>query len=83
MVFLILTCYHGGFAFIPAVVADVFGLKEPGTIHGYILRTWAAAGLVGPMLIALISDHVASCSCALYMLSVFANRIYNGCFHGC
>jgi MFS transporter, OFA family, oxalate/formate antiporter len=72
MVFLILTCYGGGFALIPAFIADVFGLKEPGTIHGYILTAWAAAGLVGPMLIALISDHAGSFSYALYIYSGFS-----------
>jgi len=51
-VFLILTCYGGGFSAIPAYIGDVFGTKEAGMIHGYILTAWSAAGLLGPILIA-------------------------------
>ena len=71
MVFLILSCYGGGFSLVPAFIADIFGVKEPGAIHGYILTAWAAAGLVGPMLIAKIKDHVGSFVGALYIFSVF------------
>jgi len=52
LIFLIMTCYGGGFSCIPAYIADLFGTKQLGAIHGYILTAWAAAGLVGPILVA-------------------------------
>jgi len=52
LIFLIMTCYGGGFSCIPAYIADLFGTKQLGAIHGYILTAWAAAGLAGPILVA-------------------------------
>jgi OFA family oxalate/formate antiporter-like MFS transporter len=52
LIFLIMTCYGGGFSCIPAYIADLFGTKQLGAIHGYVLTAWAAAGLVGPILVA-------------------------------
>ena len=47
--FIIMTCYGGGFSSIPAYIGDLFGTKQLGAIHGYILTAWAAAGLAGPI----------------------------------
>ncbi|WP_181347645.1 OFA family MFS transporter [Thalassobacillus sp. CUG 92003] len=56
----IYTCYGGGFATIPAFIGDLFGTKELGAIHGYILTAWAAAGLVGPLFAAWMQDTTGS-----------------------
>lgn len=54
VIFLIMTCYGGGFSCIPAYIADLFGTKQLGAIHGYTLTAWAAAGLAGPILVAWV-----------------------------
>lgn len=54
LIFLIMTCYGGGFSCIPAYIADLFGTKQLGAIHGYILTAWAAAGLAGPLFVAWV-----------------------------
>jgi MFS transporter, OFA family, oxalate/formate antiporter len=69
MLAVIYTCYGGGFASIPAYIGDLFGTKQLGAIHGYILTAWAAAGLVGPMFAAFIKDTTGSYAGSL---SVFA-----------
>jgi MFS family permease len=51
---IILTMYGGGFATIPAYLADVFGTQMVGAIHGRILTAWSVAGVAGPMLIAAL-----------------------------
>jgi OFA family oxalate/formate antiporter-like MFS transporter len=51
LLFLILTCYGGGFATVPAFLGDLFGTKQLGAIHGYTLTAWAAAGIAGPSVI--------------------------------
>ncbi|MGQ7244404.1 OFA family MFS transporter [Salinicola sp. V024] len=51
---LILSMYGGGFATVPAYLADIFGTQMVGAIHGRLLTAWAAAGLVGPLIIAAI-----------------------------
>lgn len=48
----ILTMYGGGFATIPAYLADVFGTQMVGAIHGRLITSWSVAGIVGPALIA-------------------------------
>lgn len=52
VIFLILSCYGGGFSTIPAYIGDMFGTKQLGAIHGYILTAWAAAGMAGPLFAA-------------------------------
>jgi MFS family permease len=51
---LILTMYGGGFATIPAYLADVFGTQMVGAIHGRLLTAWSVAGVAGPFLIAAV-----------------------------
>ncbi|HUL55975.1 MAG TPA: OFA family MFS transporter [Usitatibacter sp.] len=53
---LILTMYGGGFATIPAYLADVFGTQMVGAIHGRLLTAWSAAGIIGPVLIANVRE---------------------------
>ncbi|WP_449539806.1 L-lactate MFS transporter [Ferdinandcohnia sp. Marseille-Q9671] len=57
---LIYTCYGGGFAAIPAYIGDLFGTKQLGAIHGYILTAWAAAGLAGPLFASWIRETTGS-----------------------
>jgi MFS family permease len=52
----ILSMYGGGFATVPAYLADIFGTQMVGAIHGRLLTAWTAAGLVGPVVIALIRE---------------------------
>lgn len=49
---LLMSCYGAGFSVIPAYIGDVFSTKELGAIHGYVLTAWAAAGMVGPLLLS-------------------------------
>ena len=44
---LIFTMYGGGFATIPAYLADVFGTRYVGGIHGRLLTAWSTAGADG------------------------------------
>lgn len=53
---IILTMYGGGFATIPAYLADLFGTQMVGAIHGRLITSWSVAGVVGPMLIAGIRE---------------------------
>ena len=52
----ILTMYGGGFATIPAYLADIFGTKFVGAIHGRLLTAWSVAGLLGPGLVNYIRE---------------------------
>lgn len=53
---IILTMYGGGFATVPAYLADVFGTQMVGAIHGRLITAWSVAGVVGPALIAGIRE---------------------------
>lgn len=65
--FIILTCYGGGFASIPAYISDLFGLKEMPTIHGFILTAWSLAGIVGPLLNSYVYEQTKSYQQSLYI----------------
>lgn len=71
VLYFIMSCYGGGFASIPAYIGDIFGTKELGAIHGYILTAWAAAGLVGPLIISIVKDSTGSYAETLYVFSGF------------
>ncbi len=71
VLYFIMSCYGGGFASIPAYIGDIFGTKELGAIHGYILTAWAAAGLVGPLIISIVKDMTGSYSQTLYVFAGF------------
>lgn len=71
VVFLIMTCYGGGFASVPAYISDLFGTKQVSAIHGYILTAWSAAGIFGPMFLAEVRDKTQSYSKTLDIFSVF------------
>jgi len=67
--FIIMTCYGGGFSSIPAYIGDLFGTKQLGAIHGYILTAWAAAGLVGPIITSWIYESTQSYTTTLMIFS--------------
>jgi MFS family permease len=48
---IILSMYGGGFATIPAYLADIFGTQFVGAIHGRLLTAWSTAGIVGPVVV--------------------------------
>lgn len=66
VVFLILSCYGGGYSTVPAYIGDMFGTKNLGIIQGYILTAWAAAGMVGPIFTAWIHNATNSYNGTLY-----------------
>jgi MFS family permease len=53
---LIVSMYGGGFATIPAYLADMFGTQMVGAIHGRLLSAWATAGVLGPVLVNYIRE---------------------------
>ncbi len=52
----ILTMYGGGFATVPAYLADIFGTQFVGAIHGRLLTAWSTAGVLGPLVIGYLRD---------------------------
>jgi MFS family permease len=53
----ILSMYGGGFSTIPAYLADIFGTRYVGGIHGRLLTAWATAGVLGPVLVNYIREY--------------------------
>jgi MFS family permease len=55
--FVVFTMYGGGFATIPAFLADIFGPQNVGAIHGAVLTAWSAAAIAGPVIITELSSR--------------------------
>lgn len=72
LIFIIITCYGGGFSCMPAYLSDLFGTRQLSAIHGRILTAWGLAGIVGPLLLSWIKETTNSYSITLYFFS--------GCF---
>jgi MFS family permease len=54
---IIMSMYGGGFATIPAYLADIFGTRYVGGIHGRLLTAWSMAGVVGPWLMDVLREN--------------------------
>jgi len=52
----IASMYGGGFATIPAYLADLFGTQFVGAIHGRLLTAWSTAGILGPVVVNYMHD---------------------------
>ncbi len=72
LIFIIITCYGGGFSCMPAYLSDLFGTQNLSAIYGRILTAWGLAGIVGPLLLSIIYERTQSYSLTLYFFS--------GCF---
>ena len=57
---IIFTMYGGGFATIPAYLADIFGTRYVGGIHGRLLTAWSIAGVLGPLAITSLRQNSVS-----------------------
>jgi MFS family permease len=53
---IILSMYGGGFATVPAYLADMFGTQFVGAIHGRLLTAWSTAGIIGPVLVNYLRE---------------------------
>ena len=52
----IASMYGGGFATVPAYLADIFGARYVGAIHGRLLTSWSTAGVIGPVIVNYLHD---------------------------
>jgi OFA family oxalate/formate antiporter-like MFS transporter len=53
----VLGCFGGGFAVMPSLMIDVYGQKRMSRVFGVILTAWAAAGILGPLMVASLKDN--------------------------
>ena len=67
---IILSMYGGGFATVPAYLADLFGTQMVGAIHGRLLTAWATAGILGPVVVNYMREYQLS-------LGVPREQVYN------
>jgi len=67
---IILSMYGGGFATVPAYLADLFGTQMVGAIHGRLLTAWATAGVLGPVIVNYMRDYQLS-------LGIPREQVYN------
>jgi MFS family permease len=70
----ILSMYGGGFATVPAYLADLFGTQFVGAIHGRLLTAWSTAGIIGPVLVSYMRE--AAISAGIPRSSVYDVTLY-------
>lgn len=66
----ILSMYGGGFATVPAYLADLFGTQFVGAIHGRLLTAWATAGILGPVVVGYMREYLLG-------LGMEPSQVYN------
>ena len=60
---IILSMYGGGFATVPAYLADMFGTQFVGAIHGRLLTAWSTAGILGPVVVNYMREASSRPAC--------------------
>ena len=81
---IIMSMYGGGFATIPAYLADIFGTRYVGGIHGRLLTAWSTAGVLGPVLVNYIREYqigqgVAKADAYNVTMYIMAGLLLVGC----
>lgn len=54
---IVITFYGGLFSVLPGYIADLYGQRYVGAIHGRILTAWSAAALVGPTILTTLRNR--------------------------
>jgi MFS family permease len=67
---LVLLCCGGGFGIMPSYNAQYFGTKYMGRNYGLVLSAWGFAGLIGPMLVARMTDLSGSFTGLMPMIAL-------------
>ncbi|WP_220359398.1 MFS transporter [Alkalilimnicola ehrlichii] len=69
LILIVVSCYGGGFSNLPAFIGDLFGVKQLGAIHGYMLTTWSMGGILGPLLVSQIYERTGSYIPVFYLFT--------------
>jgi OFA family oxalate/formate antiporter-like MFS transporter len=69
LVLLMISCYGGGFACLPAFISDIFGVRQLGAILGCVLTAWSIAGIVGPTVTTQLVARTGNYTLTLYILA--------------
>lgn len=69
-IFLVVSCYGGGFSNLPAFASDMFGTRQLGVIHGYLLTTWSLGGIFGPLIVNITRNVTNSYIPVFYIFTV-------------
>ena len=70
--------YGGGFALLPSLVSDIWGMKHVSKQHGFLLSAWGCAGLCGNQLAMFIQRNTGSymnvfkVTAVLYLIALVA-----------
>jgi len=70
LILLVVSCYGGGFSNLPAFAGDLFGTKQLGAIHGYLLTTWSIGGVFGPIIVSVIKESTNSYIPVFYVFTI-------------
>ena len=68
-IFLVVSCYGGGFSNLPAYASDLFGTKQLGVIHGYLLTSWSLGGIFGPIIVSTVKNAYDSYIPVFYLFT--------------
>ena len=75
--------YGAGFALLPSLISDIWGMENVSKRHGIALSAWSCAGLCGNQMSMFIQKHtgsylsVLSVLVFLYMIAMYAS-VYIG-----
>ena len=69
LILLMITCFGGGFACLPAFINDIFGVRHLGAILGCVLTAWGIAAIVGPTVTTQLVARTGNYTLVLYILA--------------
>ncbi|KAF9925345.1 hypothetical protein BGZ67_008715 [Mortierella alpina] len=57
-IWILTSCYGGGFGCIPAFLCDMFGPSNIGPLHGVILTSWSVSSVGAGLLFTFVYNHL-------------------------
>ncbi|KAH7047213.1 major facilitator superfamily domain-containing protein [Linnemannia elongata] len=80
-IWILTSCYGGGFGCIPAFLCDMFGPSNIGPLHGVILTSWSLSSVGAGLLFTAIYNHLLDTGYTVhdsYIYSINMNWILAG-----
>ncbi|KAG0200451.1 hypothetical protein BGX28_006474 [Mortierella sp. GBA30] len=71
-IWILTSCYGGGFGCIPAFLCDMFGPSNIGPLHGVILTSWSISSVGAGLLFTYVYNHLLTSGYTVHDSYIYA-----------
>ncbi|KAF9098129.1 hypothetical protein BGX23_006932 [Mortierella sp. AD031] len=75
-IWILTSCYGGGFGCIPAFLCDMFGPSNIGPLHGMILTSWSLSSVGAGLLFTAVYNHLLDNGYTVHDSYIYSINMY-------